>query len=68
MSALDRNEDVRPEAVTENAQHGIETISGHTTGEADRKDPGPPPDSGLRAWSQVLVGHLVVMNTWYGVL
>ncbi|USP77609.1 hypothetical protein yc1106_04883 [Curvularia clavata] len=28
------------------------------------KDPGPPPDGGLRAWTQVLVGHLVIMNTW----
>ena len=28
------------------------------------KDPGPPPDGGVIAWSQVLVGHLVVLNTW----
>lgn len=28
------------------------------------KDPGPPPDGGVRAWTQVLVGHLVIMNTW----
>ncbi|XP_014561288.1 hypothetical protein COCVIDRAFT_86864 [Bipolaris victoriae FI3] len=31
---------------------------------ASWKDPGPPPDGGLRAWTQVLVGHLVIMNTW----
>ena len=24
----------------------------------------PPPDGGLKAWTQVLVGHLVVFNTW----
>lgn len=28
------------------------------------KDPGPPPDGGLKAWTQVLMGHLVIMNTW----
>ncbi|KAI9806375.1 MAG: hypothetical protein M1825_006490 [Sarcosagium campestre] len=27
-------------------------------------DPGPPPDGGLRAWLQVLMGHLIVFNTW----
>ena len=25
---------------------------------------GPPPDGGTRAWLQVLVGHLVVFNSW----
>lgn len=32
---------------------------------ASSKDPGPPPDGGVRAWTQVLVGHLIIMNTWY---
>ncbi|CAI6306745.1 unnamed protein product [Periconia digitata] len=27
-------------------------------------DPGPPPDKGLKAWTQVAMGHLVVVNTW----
>lgn len=27
-------------------------------------DPGPPPDGGLKAWAQVLVGHLVIFNAW----
>ncbi|MCJ1362174.1 hypothetical protein MMC16_001276 [Acarospora aff. strigata] len=27
-------------------------------------DPGPPPDGGLGAWVQVLMGHLVVFNSW----
>lgn len=26
--------------------------------------PGPPPDGGAIAWTQVFVGHLVIMNTW----
>lgn len=27
-------------------------------------DPGPPPDGGLAAWTQVVMGHLIVFNTW----
>lgn len=27
-------------------------------------DPGPPPDGGLAAWTQVIMGHLTVFNTW----
>ncbi|KAL8909104.1 MAG: hypothetical protein Q9207_000438 [Kuettlingeria erythrocarpa] len=27
-------------------------------------DPGPPPDGGVEAWTQALIGHLVVFNTW----
>lgn len=27
-------------------------------------DPGPPPDGGLRAWSQVACGWMVVFTTW----
>ncbi|CAF9941250.1 MAG: hypothetical protein HETSPECPRED_003033 [Heterodermia speciosa] len=27
-------------------------------------DPGPPPDGGLQAWTQVLMGHLVLINSW----
>lgn len=28
------------------------------------QDPGPPPDGGIRAWTQALMGHLVVFNVW----
>jgi MFS family permease len=28
------------------------------------QDPELPPDGGLKAWTQVLVGHLAVMNSW----
>ncbi|KAM0793826.1 major facilitator superfamily domain-containing protein [Usnea florida] len=27
-------------------------------------DLGPPPDGGLMAWTQVLMGHLIIFNTW----
>jgi hypothetical protein len=36
-----------------------------TSTKSSWKDPGPPPDGGLKAWTQVLMGHLVIMNTWY---
>lgn len=28
------------------------------------KDPGPPPDGGFKAWTQAIMGHLVLANTW----
>jgi hypothetical protein len=30
----------------------------------DAYDPGPPPDGGLTAWTQVTLAHLVIFNTW----
>ncbi|KAL8795198.1 MAG: hypothetical protein Q9195_002353 [Heterodermia aff. obscurata] len=27
-------------------------------------EPGPPPDGGLQAWTQVFMGHLVLINSW----
>lgn len=27
-------------------------------------DPGPPPDGGTKAWTQSVMGHLVILNTW----
>lgn len=27
-------------------------------------EPGPPPDGGRQAWTQVLMGHLVLINSW----
>jgi predicted MFS family arabinose efflux permease len=27
-------------------------------------DPGPPPDGGLQAWTQAVLVHLVIFNTW----
>lgn len=31
---------------------------------SDNIDPGPPPDGGWTAWSQALLTHLVIFNTW----
>jgi hypothetical protein len=27
-------------------------------------DPGPPPDGGTKAWTQAVMAHFVVFNTW----
>jgi hypothetical protein len=27
-------------------------------------DPGPPPDGGVKAWTQAFMGHFVIFNTW----
>jgi MFS family permease len=39
------------------------TLSLVRTRESGR-DVGPPPDGGSKAWLQVLLAHLVIMNTW----
>jgi MFS family permease len=31
---------------------------------ASIRDPGPPPDGGLQAWTMAFMGHFVVFNTW----
>lgn len=30
----------------------------------DLEDPGPPPDGGLKAWTQVAMGWIVIFATW----
>lgn len=39
-------------------------VLSRTKSAASWKDPGPPPDGGAFAWTQVLVGNLAMMNTW----
>lgn len=43
---------------------GILSALSHTISLSSYIDPGPPPDGGLTAWTQAIVGHLVVFNTW----
>lgn len=33
-------------------------------GPSNHDDVGPPPNGGLKAWAQVVMGHLVVFNSW----
>ena len=43
---------------------GILQVLSHTLSRSSYIDPGPPPDGGFTAWTQAIVGHLVVFNTW----
>ena len=43
---------------------GVLKVLSHTISLSSHIDPGPPPDGGLTAWTQAIVGHLVVFNTW----
>ncbi|TGO89566.1 hypothetical protein BPOR_0103g00120 [Botrytis porri] len=60
--ALNEAEDdtIKPETVKEK---NLRVLS-KTKSAASWKDPGPPPDGGVVACTQVLVGHLIIMNTW----
>ncbi|KAE8827957.1 hypothetical protein HRS9139_07176 [Pyrenophora teres f. teres] len=35
-----------------------------TRSNATLTNPGPPPDGGLTAWTQAIMGHFVILNTW----
>ncbi|KAK4990380.1 hypothetical protein LTR50_002554 [Elasticomyces elasticus] len=39
------------------------TITGRSNA-SSRRDPGPPPDGGLLAWTQAVMAHLVIFSTW----
>ena len=69
MAEKKGNVEVYPEAVDDSQSETIEernpTVLGRIKSATSWKEPGPPPDGGLRAWTQVLVGHLVIMNTWW---
>lgn len=43
---------------------GIREVLSRTRSRTSCVDPGPPPDGGLQAWTQVIMGHLTVFNTW----
>lgn len=40
----------------------VQTLT--TRSNASIIDPGPPPDGGIKAWTQACMGHLVILNTW----
>lgn len=42
----------------------LETPLSTTRSRASYVDPAPPPDGGVRAWTQVFGSHLLVCNTW----
>lgn len=51
-------------AEVSSSQGGILRTISKTLSRTSTIDPGPPPDGGLKAWTQALMGHLVVFNTW----
>jgi len=57
--------DTLSKAPTNASQGGAlaKTLSLVRTRESGR-DPGPPPDGGFKAWTQVALAHLVIFNTW----
>lgn len=54
---------IRSAEASSSAGAVLRTIS-KTLSRTSTIDPGPPPDGGLKAWTQALMGHLVVFNTW----
>ena len=50
-----------------NDLHDVEKLSPglmSTTVSATANDPGPPPDGGWLAWTQVIMAHIIIFNTW----
>ena len=43
---------------------GIRQMLTRTRSHKSYIDPGPPPDGGLQAWTQLLLAHLTIFNTW----
>ncbi|KAL8786672.1 MAG: hypothetical protein Q9195_008108 [Heterodermia aff. obscurata] len=59
-----RDESQIRSAQVSSSQGGVLRTLSKTLSRASTIDPGPPPDGGLKAWTQALMGHLVVFNTW----
>ncbi|KAL8755352.1 MAG: hypothetical protein Q9199_003702 [Rusavskia elegans] len=65
--ALQLDESTSDEKPAENPnglQTGLEKVLSRIASRTSCPDPGPPPDGGLQAWTQSLMGHLIVFNTW----
>lgn len=58
LEAIKTNASRRPQLATTLSR----TLSKVRT--TDTLDPGPPPDGGVVAWTQAVLTHLVVFNTW----
>ncbi|TFB06569.1 hypothetical protein CCMA1212_001297 [Trichoderma ghanense] len=58
-------DDVAYESKTETTTHSPQSIRSVEAQPTDAAITiGPPPDGGLRAWLQIVAGHLVVFTTW----
>ncbi|KAI9811855.1 MAG: hypothetical protein M1827_005206 [Pycnora praestabilis] len=59
-----QTEKVESESVIGPIEENDATIAETLSRTRSWKDPGPPPDGGMKAWIQVLMGHLIIFNTW----
>ncbi|KAL8737769.1 MAG: hypothetical protein Q9181_001359 [Wetmoreana brouardii] len=50
--------------VLQDRETALDRVISRITSRSSYPDPGPPPDGGLQAWTQSLMGHLIVFNTW----
>ncbi|KAL8701586.1 MAG: hypothetical protein Q9201_004830 [Fulgogasparrea decipioides] len=50
--------------VLQDRDTALDRVISRITSRSSYPDPGPPPDGGLQAWTQSLMGHLIVFNTW----
>lgn len=62
--ARSRSRASRPSAdLKRTASHTLSRVASRITTHSIT-DPGPPPDGGVKAWTQVAMGFLVLMTTW----
>lgn len=59
----DDDEDYEDDIIGEEQPSVVDRVVSRVTSRSSY-DPGPPPDGGWLAWSQCLVGHIVIFNTW----
>ena len=53
-----------PDKKVENLGSVLTNALSRTISRSSFVDPGPPPDGGFNAWTQAIMGHLIVFNTW----
>ncbi|KAK4989963.1 hypothetical protein LTR50_002874 [Elasticomyces elasticus] len=59
------NKDSDVEKAASTPSHGSAAAAEEEEAEAAAAmTPGPPPDGGLAAWTQVLMAHIIIFNTW----
>jgi len=62
LAEQDANPAIRPDLVSKES-YLTRVITGRSAA-SSWIDPGPPPDGGRLAWTQAVMGHLVIFTTW----
>ncbi|KAJ9667777.1 hypothetical protein H2201_001963 [Coniosporium apollinis] len=57
-------EDTEPKDVARSIRPTLTRIITGRSVASSWKDPGPPPDGGVTAWTQAVMAHIVISNTW----